>query len=318
MIEEGAPALDRVEPVLRQREGAGAGRGPGVDHAHLHEVVALAGAGEPAARLVGHEPDAGNRRDLVVIGEAMLEQVDEDRIELDPGHVAEAEIFRRQHVAAAADADDRRAALVADRVGEAGDVVFEEAELAEIAVETVEVAAGRAVDRQMAVLRVGSGTPGAGSHSCAGPVRLGETLIRENEFQPDEDAARVLDLVLHHGELEPVRLDRGVAEREGGERERQRRRAEEPRQAGGEREGRRRGAGGAVRALEAGGAGRRQRAHQEQRRDAIHPIHHREDRRGSRRPRPAGRSHRSAAPAKGCASGRARRRCRGRHKARRG
>ena len=57
-LQEDLPGLDRVEAVLRQREGAGARGGPGVDQAHLDDVEGALGTGKPASRLVDLEGDA--------------------------------------------------------------------------------------------------------------------------------------------------------------------------------------------------------------------------------------------------------------------
>src|SRR5260370_15891961 len=90
--EEVPPALDRVELVLREREGPDPGRGPGVGHAHLHEIElpASPGAREPTARLVHLELDAGKRGETVEVAKPLLQRIDEDWIALDPGHVAKA------------------------------------------------------------------------------------------------------------------------------------------------------------------------------------------------------------------------------------
>src|SRR5439155_13217773 len=113
-----APSLDRVEAVFRQRIGPDPGRSPGIDHAHLDEVETLFRAGEPAARFIDMKMKAGQLGQSGEPGKGLplRQQVDEDRVELDPGDIAEAEIPRRQDIAAAADSDDRGAPGVADRI----------------------------------------------------------------------------------------------------------------------------------------------------------------------------------------------------------
>ena len=95
--EKSLPALDRIEPVLREREGAGAGGRPGVDHAHFDQVEFLRGPREPAPTVVDHEAHArevGNAGVGAQLG-GIREQVDEDGIELDAGDVAEPEQMGR-------------------------------------------------------------------------------------------------------------------------------------------------------------------------------------------------------------------------------
>src|SRR5713101_5210621 len=50
MIEEGAPALDRVKTVLGQRERARSSGGPGIDQAHLDTVEMVINLRRAAAR----------------------------------------------------------------------------------------------------------------------------------------------------------------------------------------------------------------------------------------------------------------------------
>ncbi len=126
------PALNGVEPVLRERECAGTGGGPGIDHAHFDQVEFLLGPCEPAPAVVDHEARSRQVGDAGVGAQLgrIREEVDEDGIELDAGNVAEPEQMGRQHIAPAADPDDGGAATVAGVVGEIGYVVAQEIQAA--------------------------------------------------------------------------------------------------------------------------------------------------------------------------------------------
>ena len=126
--EKGLPTLDRIEPVLREREGAGTSGGPCVDHAHLDQVEFLLCPREPAPAVVDDEAHSRQVGDAGIAAQLgrIREEVDEDGIELDAGNVAEAKQIGRQHVTPAADTDDSGAPAVAGVVGEIGDVVAQE------------------------------------------------------------------------------------------------------------------------------------------------------------------------------------------------
>ena len=104
--EKALPGLDRVEAVLGQREGAGARRRPGVDQAHLYDVEGAWRACEPAACLVDLEPHPVQCRDRRVVGEASRRTSMMIGLISTPVTSLDAEEAVRQHVAAAADADD--------------------------------------------------------------------------------------------------------------------------------------------------------------------------------------------------------------------
>ena len=183
--EEGLPALDGVEPVLRQGERPGAGGCPGVDHAHFDQIELLLRPREPAAAVVDHEAHPGKIGDSGIgpqLGR-IRQQVDDHRVQVHAGHVAESEQVGRQHVAPAADPDDGRASAVAHVVGEIGDVgpqVFQDARRP---VEAGHHRAGHAVDCQAALLGRGAGgTVGDGPHRNRGPLDGAVTATRENEF----------------------------------------------------------------------------------------------------------------------------------------
>ena len=126
------PALDGIEPVLRERKCAGAGGGPGIDHAHFDQVELLLGPREPAPAVVDHEAHSREVGDASVGAQLgrIREEVDEDRIELDAGNVAEPEQIGRQHIAPAADPDDGGAPMMASVVSEIGDVVAQKIQVA--------------------------------------------------------------------------------------------------------------------------------------------------------------------------------------------
>ena len=86
----------------------------------------------------------------------MGQQIDEDRIELDPGDVTETKQVCRKQVTAAAYPDDRGPAAIADRVGEVRNIEAEEVDLRQIALKSVHRSAGAAVDRHP-VLRYHNG-----------------------------------------------------------------------------------------------------------------------------------------------------------------
>ena len=107
---ERAPALERIQAVLGQRERPGAGGRPRIDHAHLNQIERLIRRRKPRPRIVDvqrqtrHRAQVRKRR----VKRIAQVQVDEDAIQLDAGDRLDAEQMRRQHIATAADADHRR------------------------------------------------------------------------------------------------------------------------------------------------------------------------------------------------------------------
>ena len=184
--EKGLPALDGIEPVLREREGAGAGGRPGVDHAHLDQVEFLLGPREPAPAVVDHEAHARKVGDAGISPQLgrVREEVDEDRIELDAGDVAESEQMGRQHIASAADPDDGGAPAVAGVVGEIGDVVAQEIEMTGRVGVPGHPCPGHPVDGQFALLDACrcAALPARRPRETAGPAIGREATMRENEF----------------------------------------------------------------------------------------------------------------------------------------
>ena len=146
------PGLDRVKTVLREREGAGARRRPGIDEAHLDDVEEARRARKPAACLVHFELHAIQCRDRGVVGKAALQEIDDDRVDLDARHIPYAEEALRQDIPAAAHADDGAGLQVRNGIGEVAHVVAQELQAREVPVEAVDAGAGTAVDRQPSLL----------------------------------------------------------------------------------------------------------------------------------------------------------------------
>src|SRR3954466_2921445 len=118
------PALNGIKSIFGEREGAGAGCRPGVDEAHLDKVELFLGASKPTACLVDENSGFRNVRQSIVLMEFPVQPTDENRIEFDAGDIREAEVMRGEKVAAAAHADHRRAAAVADAVSQVRHIVF--------------------------------------------------------------------------------------------------------------------------------------------------------------------------------------------------
>ena len=135
--EKALPGLDRVKTILREREGAGARRRPGIDEAHLDDIEGARCARKPAARLVDFELHSIQCRDRGVIGKATLQDVDDDRIDLDARHVTQAEEALRQDVPAATDADHGTCLQVRNGIGEVGHVIAQEPQAREVSIEAV-------------------------------------------------------------------------------------------------------------------------------------------------------------------------------------
>ena len=126
-IEKALPCLDRVETILREREGAGSRRRPGIDEAHLDDIEGAWCARKPAARLVDLELHPIQCRDRCIVGKVMLQDVDDDRIDLDARHVTQTEEALRQYVPTATDADHGTRLQVRNGIGEVGHVIAQEA-----------------------------------------------------------------------------------------------------------------------------------------------------------------------------------------------
>ncbi len=211
------PTLHRVKPILREREGANPGRCPRVDHAHLHEIeLAIAPhAGEPAARFVHFQAHAREIGEVVEVAEAAGEVTDENRVELDAGDVAEAEQIGGQQVAPAAHPDDRRAALVTNVIGEAGDVVFEKIHLLQIAAEAIHRGPRIAVDVHVALIDLGFRHGRRGAPHCRRFVHglLGADARIRIPLHVFANAG-VLGLAFGEGQQQSMRMNRCIAERE--------------------------------------------------------------------------------------------------------
>ena len=67
---------------------------------------------EPAPSLIDVKSYAREVCNAIVVAQAIGQQVDKYRIELNPGDVAEAEILRRKQISAAADTNHRRSSIM--------------------------------------------------------------------------------------------------------------------------------------------------------------------------------------------------------------
>ena len=146
------PGLDGVKTILREREGAGARRRPGIDQAHLDDIEGAPGACKPAARLVDLELHPIQRRDRRIAGKLALQDVDDDRIDLDARHIPQPEEALRQDVPTATDADHGAGLQVRNGVGKIGHVIAQEPHTREVSIEAVQDSAGAAVDIQRSLL----------------------------------------------------------------------------------------------------------------------------------------------------------------------
>ena len=154
--QEDLPGVDRVEPVLAERERTGARRRPGVDQIHLDDVELFAAAREPAAGLVHHQRDAADllHADKGAEQPVGSQQVDERRIDLDARDLRNPEQARGEDVPAAAHPDHRGAFQIRQIIGQIRDVALQEGSAREVALDSVSDRAGIAVDRH-ATLRDG-------------------------------------------------------------------------------------------------------------------------------------------------------------------
>ena len=80
-----------IAAVLGEREGSGTRRRPGIDQAHLDDIESAWCACKPAARLVDLELHPIQYRDRCIVRKVMLQDVDDDRIDLDACYVTNAE-----------------------------------------------------------------------------------------------------------------------------------------------------------------------------------------------------------------------------------
>src|SRR6476620_7018225 len=103
--EKALPSLDCLQTVLGEREGTGTRRRPGIDQAHLDDIERTWCACKPTARLVDLELHPIQYRDRCIVRKVVLQDGDDDRIDLDAGHVTQAEEALRQYVSATTDAD---------------------------------------------------------------------------------------------------------------------------------------------------------------------------------------------------------------------
>ena len=126
--EEALPCLHSIKAVLSEREGAGTRRRPGIDQAHLDDIERAWCACKPAARLVDLELYPIQYRDRCIVRKVVLQDVDDDRIDLDACHVTQAEEALRQYVPAAAHADHGTCFQVRNGIGEVGHVIAQEAQ----------------------------------------------------------------------------------------------------------------------------------------------------------------------------------------------
>jgi hypothetical protein len=150
--EKAPPCLDRIKAILSEREGAGTRRRPGIDQAHLDDIERAWCACKPAARLVDLELHPIQYRDRCIVRKVMLQDVDDDRIDLDACYVTDAEEALRQHVPAATHADHGTCLQVRNGIGEVGHVIAQEPQTLEVSIEVVQGSAGAAVDLQRSLL----------------------------------------------------------------------------------------------------------------------------------------------------------------------
>jgi len=146
-------SLFGIEAVLGQGERAGTAGGPGVDQRGLDDVIAARAAIDETP---GVGDDGVHIRPVIEmpgeVGELPLDGLDDGRVDLDGRHVGRAAGQRGQHVAAAAGADDQRARVVAELVGDGRQVIAQEAHLLQVAFEALDGRAGHGVDEQQGVV----------------------------------------------------------------------------------------------------------------------------------------------------------------------
>src|SRR5215470_6416776 len=108
MVDVLAQRLYGVEIALRESIEAGRRRAEGIEQSHLDQVEALGVRGDKAARLVDVNAHAvPTVRSAGILRKALLDQIDDLRIELDGVDLARAVIDRLQHIGAGPRAQDQ-------------------------------------------------------------------------------------------------------------------------------------------------------------------------------------------------------------------
>src|SRR4029079_3667525 len=126
--ERAAIAFTLTENGLYTVEAASTRRRPGIDQAHLDNIERVWCACKPAARLVDLELHPIQYRDRCIVRKVMLQDVDDDRIDLDACYVTDAEEALRQYVPAATDADHGTRLQVRNGISEVGYIIAQEAQ----------------------------------------------------------------------------------------------------------------------------------------------------------------------------------------------
>jgi len=161
MVEVAGERLAGIEAVLRQGERAGAAGGPGVDQRRLNDVVAAGAALDKATRVGHNRLNVGPAVEVAgELGERPAHGLDDRRIDLDGRHVWRACRQGGQHVAPATGADDQGGRVVDEVIGHGGQVVAQEFDRAQVAVEALDGRAGDGVDEQQGVVPLAAGGDG--------------------------------------------------------------------------------------------------------------------------------------------------------------